>query len=59
MYCIHYYLLPHIGALWILCMVVDCVCVKCVYERGISSFLCLHDFFCVSVLLFLIQDVFG
>lgn len=27
MYCIHYYSLPHIGTLWILCMVIDHVCV--------------------------------
>lgn len=39
MYCIHYYLLPHIGVLWILCMITDraCMCVDsvcvCVYER--------------------------
>lgn len=43
MYCTHYYLLPRIGALWILCMVVDRVCVHvsvdlmCVRVRGISS----------------------
>lgn len=50
MYCIHYYWLPHISVLWILCVVVDracecgfTVCMNVGSFWPISSFLCLHD----------------
>jgi len=63
MYCIHYYLLPHKGRLWILCMVIDCVyvcvcvcvCVNVRMKEGSLRprfFLSLFTFLSVAVSLF-------